>query len=157
VSFSGFHHLADGRADNVHFLCGKPIAASKITRGASRSYVTFDVRQIVVNSIKPARAFNGSAIHARLDYEVQNFRRSQVASIYPLVGFAKEHRPTLICLTVFFVAGLCAVLLRGGHINPPFLSAVAAFFAGVVALLTFIRQAKGPRALTMEIVRGRSK
>jgi hypothetical protein len=157
VSFSGVHHLADGRTDNVHFLCGKPIAPRKITRGASRSYVAFDVRQTVVNSIKTARAFNGSAIHARLDYEAQNFCRSQVAGIYPLVGFAKEHCPTLICLAIFFVAGLCAVLLRGGHVNPPFLSAVAAFFAGVVTLLTLIRQAKGPRPLTMKIVRSRSK
>ena len=157
MSFSSVHHLAYNRADNIHFLRSEPIAPRKITGGASGSYIAFNMRKVVVNPIKSARTFNGSAVHAWLHYQIENFGCSQITSVHSLVGFAKKHRPALICLAVFFIACFCAVLLRWGHINPPFFSTVAAFFAGIVALLAFIRQAKGPRPLTMKIVRSRSK
>ncbi len=157
MSFSSVHHLADDRADNIHFLCGEPIASRKITWGASRSYVAFNMRKVVINPVKPARSFNGSAIHAWLHYQIENFCRSQITGVHSLVGFAKKHRPAFICLAVFFIACFCAVLLRWGHINPPFFSTVATFFAGIMTLLALVRQAKGPRPLTMKIVRSRSK
>lgn len=93
---AGVHNLADSRADDVHFGSGEPVTACEVARGASRADVALYVRQGVVDTVKPARAFCGSAINTWLDNHGQDFGAGHVAGINPLVSLAQKDGPALV-------------------------------------------------------------
>lgn len=156
MTLAGFHNLPDCCADDVHLGGGKPVAARKIARRACLAHIAFYMRQRIINAVKPAWDFCGSAVDARLNDKCKNLGRGEIASVNTLVGRPKKHSPALVGLAVPLLAVAIFLALLWGHVRPAFFPAVPTFFAGVVAQLALVGQTERSCFFPMKVFRGRS-
>lgn len=152
---AGVHNLADSRADDVHFGSGEPVTAREVARGAGRADVALYVRQGVVDTVKPARAFCGSAVYTRLDNHGQDFGAGHVAGINPLVSLAQKYGPALVGFRVAPLPRHDFFPLLWRVFGPTVRSIIAPALSIAVAGPAFIGQPKRAGRITQEDVRRR--
>lgn len=157
MTFSSVHHLTYGCAYDVHLCGGKPIAPSEVTWSARGTYITFYMRKLIVNTVKPSWAAYCTAVYTRLLYKDKHFFRSHIARINSLVSFAEEYSASFVGLTVFLITGFCVSLLFVGHIRPALFTAVTTFLTFTMTLFALVGQTKRSSAFSMEVFRRRGK
>lgn len=144
---TGFDYLPDYGADYVHFGCRKPIATRKVAGGAGWANIGADMRESVINPVKPTGAIGSSTINARLDNQFVNFLGSEIACINSGVCLAQKYRPAFISFVVPPISFNSLLALFRGMVRPPVRTVVAPEFSCPVAGSAFIAQAKGPRTV----------
>lgn len=143
-----FDYLPDYGADYVHFGCRKPIATRKVAGGAGWANIGADMREVVINPVKPTGAIGSSTINARLDNQFVNFLGSEIACINSRVCLAQKYRPAFISFVVPPISFNSLLALFRGMVRPPVRTVVAPEFSCAMASSAFIAQAKGSRPVT---------